>query len=381
MAKPPLLYCATDKEMFDSLLSAKQQFSDRILLALARHRGTLYSSNDTRAGLADKLSMMVFGFKELSLIPAEFERAGRGEKTTSFRINSELTPSEIKQIADEYRDRVDGEEKVVTNLVGQTGVRIDLEYVETDFAKTRLRQRQRREAHIEFRVEDGHTVVTLPATEKARQTAAALTDGLYAKKQADIAVEEIDLSSVTDPHLRTAFFTQLITCLPGFALQDVTRVKADLGRKVSDVMEDEAEDEESQEDVREASRQMLGVVRAVALHGESLLYSPEYQELQKRGFFLTSITWRSKKNELPFPVVEFDASFEEPEPGRGFKYSVRGWATQRNGNYIKNIKPVPIEDKRAFLDLIERTATSTQRKIKQEFAAQAGSEAEPGGTR
>src|ERR1700735_5079597 len=159
MAKRPLLYCATDKELFDVLLSGKKQFGERTLLNLARNRGILYSSSDDRIELADKLSVMIFGFHEIRAIQDEFERAGRGEKTTSFRINTELTPGEIKEIADEYRDTAGDDEKIVTHSVGHTGVAVDLKYTETDFSKTRLRQRQTREAHIEFRVEKGYTIL------------------------------------------------------------------------------------------------------------------------------------------------------------------------------------------------------------------------------
>ena len=368
MPKPRLLYCATDKELFDVLMSSKQHFGERILLSLARRRGILYSRSDDRADLADKLSVMTYGFHEIRAIQDEFERAGRGEKTTSFRINMELTVAEIKEIADEYRDAADDEEKVVTRSVGQAGVAVDLKYTETDFSKTRLLQRQEREAHIEFKVEQGHTVVTLPATEKARQAVAALKDRLYAKKQADIGVEEVDLSSVTDPKLRTAFFTRLITRLAGFSLQNVTRVKADLAEKPEDDIDAEENGEEGAE---EASEEMLGVVRAVALNGESLLASPLYQGLQKRGFFLTSITWQSKRNVLPFQIVQFDAAFDDPAHGREFKYAVRGWATQKGGDYIKNFKVVPPEEKKVLLGIIENTAMTVQREIKAEFAAQA----------
>src|ERR1035441_1157236 len=97
MPKPRLLYCATDKELFDVLMSSKQHFGERTLLNLARNRGILYSFSDDRIDLADKLSLMIFGHHEILAIQEEFERAGRGEKTTSFRINTELTPTEIKQ--------------------------------------------------------------------------------------------------------------------------------------------------------------------------------------------------------------------------------------------------------------------------------------------
>ena len=200
---------------------------------------------------------------------------------------------------------------------------------------------------------------------------------MYAKKQADIGVEEVDLSTVTDPKLRTAFFTRLITRLPDFSLQNVTRVKADLAEKPKDELDDEENAEEGDE---EANEEMLGVVRAVALNGESLLSSPLYQGLQQRGFFLTSITWRSKRNVLPFQIVEFDAAFDDPANGREFKYAVRGWATQKGGDYVKNNKVVPPDEKKVLLGLIENTAMAVQREIKTEFAAQKESPDGPGGS-
>src|SRR5258708_3378456 len=73
MAKRPLLYCATDKELFDVLMSSKQHFGERTLLNLARNRGILCSFSDDRIDLADKLSLMIFGHHEILAIQDEFE--------------------------------------------------------------------------------------------------------------------------------------------------------------------------------------------------------------------------------------------------------------------------------------------------------------------
>ena len=376
MANPPFLYCATDKELFDVLMSSKQQFNENTMLALGRSRGIFLSDNDDRVALADKLSLMVFGSHEIRAIQAEFEKAGRGEKTTSFRLNTELSIGEIKQIADEYKEAVGDEEKVITYGVGSNICAVDLKYTETDFSKTRLRQRQSKEAHLEFKVEKGHTIVTLPATEKARTAAVALSERLYAKKQMNIDLEKVDLSNIDDANLRTAFFTRLISRLPSCKLQNVTRVKVDLASKTDDDLNGEDTEDGSNE---EASQQMLCVVRAVALDGQSLLSSSEYQTLHKNGFFITSITWSSKRTESPYQIVEFDAGFDDPALGTGFKYSVRGWATQRDGEYTKSFKPIPPDDKKMFLGLIENTAMEVLREVKAEYVKASQQYQVPGG--
>jgi hypothetical protein len=88
-----------------------------------------------------------------------------------------------------------------------------------------------------------------------------------------------------------------------------------------------------------------------------------------QGFFITSITWSAKRNVSPYQIVEFEAGFEEPILGRGFRYNVRGWITQRSGEYTKNLKPVPAEDKKNFLSVVERVAIDVFRDIRQELAA------------
>jgi hypothetical protein len=367
MPKRTLLYCATDKEVYDVLMSSKQHFNEGALLELARSRSLILSPAEDRETLADRLATMIFGYHEILAIQAVFERAGRGEKTTSFRIKGELTAAEIKEAAAAYGAEVGEEESVVSYGVGQKGVAVDIKYTETDFSKTRLRQRQDKEAHIDFKVEDGYTVVTLPASEKARAVAEGVRTQLNIRREQTLGIEEVDLSGITNPLLRSEFFTRMITSLSELRLQNVTRVKVDRAQRVAAVLDDEGPDAEAETD--EASAEMLGLVRAVALDGEDLLSSGEYQSLHRRGFFITSISWSCRRTVSPFQQVDFDAGFEQPETGTGLKYNVKGWYTQRDGEYTKSFRPMPPEEKKRFLNAIEATAISVFRKIREEFAA------------
>ena len=46
MSKNALQYCATDKEIYDALMSAKQKINEKVLLELAKDRGIFYSAKD-----------------------------------------------------------------------------------------------------------------------------------------------------------------------------------------------------------------------------------------------------------------------------------------------------------------------------------------------
>lgn len=68
-------------------------------------------------------------------------------------------------------------------------------------------------------------------------------------------------------------------------------------------------DEDLEDD---ASKEMFAaVVHSMALSGQNLVQSQEYKDLTSRGFFITSITWRSEYEREPNDIVQFDAGFED----------------------------------------------------------------------
>src|ERR1035437_4973503 len=232
MAKSQLLYYATDKDLFDALVSARKQFGEAALLNLARIRGIYYSEREDRVTLADNISLLTFGFHEVSAIQAEFERSGRGEKTASFRMKTALTLEEIKAITGEYvKDSVGDGERLSSYLMGESGFALDVKYNELDLSKTSLRQVQKKEAHIEVKVVGDETVVTFPSTAKAESIARAMSKRVNAVRSAVIDIEEVDFSSFNGPKAKSEFFYKLVTTLPDFKMMDVTSLKVDSPRE------------------------------------------------------------------------------------------------------------------------------------------------------
>jgi len=308
----------------------------------------------------------------LSDIQAEFERSGKGEKTASFRMKTALSLEEIKKIIGEFHKAIEQDgEKVTSGLLGETGLEVNVKYNDLDLSKTRLRQVQKKEARIELKVIDGETVVSYPSNEKAAALAKSLAKRVNSVKEAAIAVEEIDFSSMNKAGVKTAFFTRLISSVGNFNLTDVTTVKVDTLReqkKLADSEDDSDADSEEGAEKESADEKMLGVVRSVALSGESLLSSPEYQSLQKRGFFISKIHWSAKRASSPYQIVDFEASFGDPFVGTGYSYKVRGWYTQKDGKYIQNPTKLPVDDFRSLMELLERTSMTVFKSLQAEAA-------------
>ena len=368
MIKTTLQYCATDKEIFDALMSAKQKIGEKVLLELAKDRGIFYSPKDTREDLVSAISLLPHDFHDLNTLLEQREHSGRQEKLTSVTLPVALTVDEIKEVIKEYTADSPADERVTHHGKGADQVAVNIKYSEVYYGKTRLVQRTPREAGIEFHVEADKTVIRMPSNDRIKGVFDKLKDRLDNKKKTDIPAIRIEIGEFQSPAIRTEFFTSLISDLKGFQLSNVTSVKVE---KLKQAQTEEELDLDDDQDTEEAKQEALALVKNVALKGETLLASEEYQSLSKKGFFITSIIWRSRLAKPSYPIVEFEAAFEEPFLGKGFKYFVRGAYNMVDKQYTKTVRPVEPEDKEKYLSLIEETAAATIAALRKKVDAEA----------
>lgn len=375
MSKNNLLYCATDKEIYDVLMSAKQRIHAGVVLELAKDRGIFLSPKDGRETLVNYLSLLPHDYHDLNIILDHREHAGRSEKLTSVTLNAALTVEEIKEVVKEYTSESPADETITSHSKGTDQFVVNVKYSEIDYGKTRLVQRTPKEAGIEFHVDGDKTVIRMPSNAKAKEVVSKLKGKLDGKKKTDIPTDSIEIGEFKSAASRTEFFTSLISKLKGFKLDNVTSVKVEPIKREPEEDELDLEDDQNKE---QAKQEALALVRNVALKGETLLASEEYQSLVKKGFFITSIIWRAKETTIPYPIVEFEAAFEEPEDGKGFKYSVRGALNFSEGEYTKTLRPIDAEAKEKLLSLIEQTANATIAEIRKGLVPEIPEPDEPG---
>lgn len=368
MIKNTLQYCATDKEIFDALMSAKQKISEKVLLELAKDRGIFFSAKDSREDLIGEISLLPHDYHDLNTLLEQREHQGRQEKLTSVTLPEALSVEEIKEVLKEYTAESPPDEKVTHHAKGNDQVVATVKYSDIDYGKTRLIQRTPREAGIEFHIENGKTVIRMPANDRIKGVFGKLKDKLDAKRKTEIQAIRIEIGEFESPALRTEFFTSLISNLQGFSLKNVTSVKVERLKQEPEEGELQLEDDQESE---EAKQEALALVKKVALKGETLLASEEYQSLAKKGFFITSIIWRSMLAKLPYPMIEFEAAFEDPILGKGFKYFVRGAYNVVDKLYTKTIRPVEADDREKYLSIIEDTAASTIEELRKKAQAEA----------
>lgn len=368
MINNTLQYCATDKEIFDALMSARQKISEKVLLELAKDRGIFFSAKDARDDLISAISLLPHDYHDLNTLLEQREHHGRPEKITSVTLSEALTADEIKEVLKEYAAESPPDERITYHAKGVDQVVATANYSDIDYGKTRLVQRVPKEAAIEFHIEKNKTVIRMPANERIKGVFGKLKDKLDSKRKTEIPAIRIEIGEFESPVLRTEFFTTLISDLKGFSLKNVTSVKVERLKQGPEEGELELEDDQDSE---EAKQEALALVKKVALKGETLLASEEYQSFAKKGFFITSIIWRSMLAKPPYPMIEFEAAFEEPIIGKGFKYFVRGAYNVVDKQYTKTIRPVEIEDKEKYLSIIEETAANAIEELRKKAQAEA----------
>ena len=237
-----LLFCATDKEIFDAYFSSPQHFNEATLLDTGAERGIFYSVHEDRETLADALSSQIFSYADLRKIESHFEKAGRADRRTAVSLDVSIDQAELKNATQEIIAKALGDETITANAVGQDGYAINVAYTELDFGATRFRQRREREANISVSNESGKTILRLPATVKARGIADELVNIVEKNRKDKIPREDIDLSSFSDHDMRTRFFTMLISTLPDSQPNNVLRVRVErLDQASGAALEDEDE--------------------------------------------------------------------------------------------------------------------------------------------
>jgi hypothetical protein len=366
---------ANDNDIYDLLVSGKQRLTASVLRELARDRGIFYSPEDSRESLADKISLLPHDFHDISGIVEKREPPHRREKTTSVRLESQLSVEEMKEAVAAYVESTGVTESVTHRPKSVTGYSVDVVYEDFNHTRAKLLQRERHEAEIDFFMDNGQTVIRHPATEKAKSVVAFIKEAIEQKRKEKIKEEAIELVGLTTPALRSLFFTRLISSLSGYKLRNVMSLKVSSFQGKSD---DEADDLDIEDDAEDgAEKEMFAaVVHSMALSGQNLVQSQEYKDLTARGFFITAISWRSEYERDPNDILQFYAGFENKKNGTGFKYQVQGAFRAHKGTHRKSIVHVSDIERVSLFSLIENTARAVLASLLEMASEEVKSESE-----
>jgi hypothetical protein len=294
----------------------------------------------------------------------EVAREDREEKLTTCKVE---TKSDLAQLEEAIRKTQDS--RAETNAehyqISQTkegSLEVTIVYTEPDFQKARLIQRREREAVIEIHTTSKGLDVRHTQTERANEILAHILTELTPANSPKAPVRQtIELSGVKDHKKRTQFFLNLFSGMKGFRLREVRDLKVD--RSVVEDNEPGAEDSE-EEAKAEAKQQLKALVRKVALSGENILVSPQYQQLAKDGFFISKAVWTSTENAGKARLFEFEAEFKDAESATNFAYQIRGvYERNDDGELVKGKSAVGEAEKNLLKSCLEAAAYDSVEQV------------------
>lgn len=357
----PSKYFADDKDIFDLLMSQRRKLSDDLLRRLLRDRGIVVGPELERQHLAQYMSRLPFGMRDLRAL---LDRVGtpshRAPKTTSEGV--EVTVDAMEAAANEVRDARSerrGEVYKVHRKADGT-LEISVNYSVLDTAKSRLRQRS--EQHLAISVEPvpGSSSVRIryPEEERSREVAEAIIFRALGDPK-EITRETISLDGC-NAEQRTTFFESLMSNIAGFSLRTVTRAGF---RRLDDATSDSELDGDVEgetlpgfEDEETGAR----IIR-VTLDGAGVFSSDEFVQLKRSGFYVNSAVWRSRMDGGEGLDAEFDAAFVVGQTGSAFAYRLRGVFRRDEDGEHASTRESPSEDERnRFLRALEDAATSAK---------------------
>ena len=358
MNKDLYLLCPTDSEVFALLMASKLRLTESVLHELAHDRGIFYSNKDSREELVDKLATLTHDHYDILGLQEKRANTTRNEKSTVVRLAGDISLDDIKDVINEYENDADVNGRTTSFVQGTSTVVMNHEFTDFDYSKNTLSQRQKKEVKLEFSIEEGSVLVHLPANEKAKNSILpALKNRLEQKKKMNIPVKEIELAALTEPSERTSFFTALISKLSGYAKQQVVNIS--IASTFTSKDEDDVEGDELEED--DIKEKMLWEVRNIILKGKNVIVSDVYQNLTNKGFFVTGITWESEEVSVERPLIKINVSFDLPNEGRGFKYSIKYAPVvqkgESKGEHTKQFKFVDDKEHAKISERLENAAT------------------------
>ena len=358
----------TYRDVRDALLASSRKPSAEYLLVFLADRGIFISNDLSRDEIVEEISMRKLSFNDFEELLNLIEVHARNEKSEFKSINNssiDLNAIKINELTNKLQDKREKNGEIINVETDSSGkIYINVNYVEFDYGKTPLRQRQEKEAKIEIIKEKGFIKFRYPANERLRDVVGNLLGLIEDENEEDIQIKEIDLSNFSREK-RTLFFRELMRSLEGYNFEDV--IKVGLENKANDIGFTEDQDNEDAEGLEEIEKETMeakakSFLKKASLDGEGLLHSEELRSFLDSGFYFSRVVWiviNSKEK------VALEALMENPVEGKNYKYSVRGiFPMKRNREgYAKNVRQPTPEDRRRLSHLLENASYKTYEKI------------------
>lgn len=349
------LYYFTDKHVFDALIDNK--FGKRILLERLREKGIFLSDLSTKESLREYCSLVFLNYFDSRFISDVLDQVTRKEKYSVSELSHSYDPNTFEDVCKDIINGMNNNEKnsgeVVNYYRSKDGtLNIEVSYIEPDFTKNIMAQNITKVGTIRLESDiNNNTIITTTDDNKAKIIAKNIFSGLQKKTATPIEELSINLTAIPDCKKRTSFFLKIIESVPDFELLDVASVS------VSHISSYIDESDEESEEEKELSTEISGFIRKAILNGDSVLNSPEFQNLDENRFYITKISWTAKQRKPKGDKIDFVAEFKNTAACSDFCFApMRTYKQKKDGSFNIGSASLSEFDKDALIPLLHQAA-------------------------
>lgn len=306
----PMLYYATDKNLFDALSS--HRVDSKLVAELFHRRNTLVSKKTNRDALARQFSSLAHDYADHQQIAHKLGVIQRRERLTPIKLITDISIDELLAAIGDVRQVLEEGGDVIVVERTKKVVRVRVQYQTIDFTRTQLGQLQTRDGEIEFALEGGEYMVRANDNERISAIRDSIISAAISSTEKGVVQQDASLFDVPDGVLRSKFFDELSKSLVGYSRFDVKEAYVFKPRPDGG---DEDADTLIQKDPH---------VEKISLRGDGVNKTDILGGLSSQDYYIFRMGWLAQESKEPGNVYEIDAQFSDPLDCAQFSFLVGG---------------------------------------------------------
>ena len=330
-------YCAEDKDIDDFIRAIS--VSVTALVQFLRKRGVYVSKDAQKSDLSSLIAKEVFAWEDvqelLLLVTEPLRRESHITAKHYSTAESELIEEAVESVKT-FRLKKYGD---VVNCVsiGDGSYRIQIDYVDTFWEKTRLIQKVEREAEIIIQKTE-YGFKTVRSSEKtAKEVELAILgefERLANAQNQKLETRRILFSQLATTKSKVHFFTSLMEGIPGFEFKQIRSVKVQSGSNGNLIADSQDGDE--------LAEAYASKIESLVLNGRGIEDTKLYDTLLGDDYVPIAATWIVTSDSDDCRRAEVRASFSGDSGDSELSYTVSAvWRRTGDGEMAKE-KPSKI---------------------------------------
>jgi hypothetical protein len=342
------LYYASDKNIFDALNNAK--VDGETIQEMFRRRNIVCSRLTKREDLAEFFSRLTHDYLDHTDLSIRLGVTPRRERITAIDLVGEPPKGqEIQSAIETLKGKLQQHGDFVSVTQEGAAYIVEVRYTEVDYKRAEFSQLQKRNGVIEISRHKDKTVVRSSKSHYMDEAREELVAQILGETSKPLERREVSLAHFVDPRVRSQFFYDLMTELPGFVRKDVTDVFVFKPRPEVPQSADGVEDDDDQAEPH---------VERVLLKGVGVSQSDLLRQLTKeRDYYIAKVGWVVNKTLGAGGSYEVEATFADPADCTGFSYLLRGvYDLGEDGKTSKKRRPPTKDEIKDITKVIEEKA-------------------------